>query len=84
MTTQVDSSTQTQPDPIDQALILIADFSRGERINAYGCGKELGGEFLATSDADDRTLVLASVGIAIAHHIARLADAAEKHNNLAL
>lgn len=71
-------------DPIDQAVALIADLSAGERLNSYGRDQVLTGELLATADADDRTLVLASVGIAIAYHIARLADAAEKQNNLAL
>ena len=71
-------------DPIDQAVALIADLSAGERLNSYGRDQVLTGELLAAADADDRTLVLAAVGIAIAHHLSRLADAAEKHNNLAL
>lgn len=79
MTTHVDTETQ-QPDPIVQALTVIANFSAGERINFYGRDKALDGESLSTADADDRTLVLASVGIAIAYHLARIADAVEQHN----
>jgi hypothetical protein len=74
MTTQVDSSTQTQPaDPIEQARQLVALLSQGDRLHKYNgdVDDEVG-------FADDRTLVLAAVGLAIAHHISRVADALEE------
>ncbi len=79
MTTPDNSRTPTQPaarlaDPIDQARTLIAMLSRSEQL------KQLSSSDPAEDCADDRTLVLAAVGIAIAHHIARLADAIEGQN----
>jgi hypothetical protein len=76
MTTPDNTSTQTQPtasptpDPIDQARQLINMFSNGGII----C------QTTESSKADDATLVLAAVGIAIAAHVSRLADAVEAHN----
>ncbi len=78
MSTQVESSTQTQPDPsatadpIDQAQQLVSMLSRGLGIHQS--------QYANDGDADDRTLVLAAVGIAIAHHISRVADALEQRN----
>lgn len=59
------------PDPIDQARQLVAMLSNDERIKSVRGDDEC--DF-----ADDRTLVLASVGLAIAYHISRVADALEK------
>lgn len=78
MSTQVDSSTQTQPDqapvadPIEQARQLVSMLSSGQGIHTY--------QYAINGDADDRTLVLAAVGIAIAHHLSRVADALEQRN----
>lgn len=78
MSTQVESSTQTQPDPaatadpIAQARQLVNMLSSGLGIHQY--------QYAVNGDADDRTLVLAAVGIAIAHHLSRVADALEQRN----
>ena len=78
MSTQVESSTQTQPDqaavadPIDQALQLVNMLSMGQVVHKH----KLEGVSIVT----DCTLVLAAVGIAIAHHISRVADALEQSN----
>jgi hypothetical protein len=58
-------------DPIDQARHLIRLLSAGEDIRQYNAENSEAGF------ADDRTLVLAAVGIAIAHHVSRIADALE-------
>lgn len=63
------------PDPIDQARQLVNMLSNGDDVHHYR-GKV--DENIA--DADDRTLVLAAVGIAIAHHLSRVADALEQRN----
>lgn len=77
MNTQLDTTdTQTQQDPrspadpIDQALELLSKFGRGEPVCTVG------GAAIERSAA----FLLASVGIAIAHHLSRLADAAEQRN----
>lgn len=78
MSTQVESNTQTQPaqaavaDPIDQARQLASMLSNGKVVHQH----KLEGASIAT----DCTLVLAAVGIAIAHHISRVADALEQRN----
>lgn len=80
MTTPDNSQTQTQQptagaaptlDPIDQARQLINMLSLSRVIKQEPMDDE------SEDYADERTLVLASVGIAIAHHIARIADAIE-------
>lgn len=59
------------PDPIDQARQLVNMLSNDERIkNAITADYE-------TDTNDARTLVLASVGLAIAYHVSRVADALE-------
>jgi hypothetical protein len=58
------------PDPIDQARRLVAMMTDDEPIKRVRSDDDC--DF-----ADDRTLVLASVGIAIAYHISRVADALE-------
>ena len=58
-------------DPIEQARVLINMFSHGVPIK-----RELTGNYVIDS-ADSATLVLASVGIAIAYHVSRVADALE-------
>lgn len=89
MNTQVESSTQTPldvgaeevqeqlqavADPIDQARVLVRMLSNNVHIK-----RELTRD-RAMDFADDRTLLLAAVGIAIAHHLARVADALEQRN----
>ena len=59
------------PDPIDQARHLVNMLSMDDPI------KSVRGDD-AADFADDRTLVLASVGLAIAYHVSRVADALEK------
>jgi hypothetical protein len=59
------------PDPIDQARQLVNMLSNDERIKCVRGDDD-------TDFADDRTLVLASVGLAIAYHVSRVADALEK------
>lgn len=56
------------PDPIDQARQLVNMLSNGQGISHTE-------EY--RSESDDRTLVLASVGIAIAYHVSRVADVLE-------
>lgn len=64
----------TVADPIDQARTLLSMLSNSQQIKQGD----------PTDDpedlADDRTLVLASVGLAIAHHLRRAADALESIN----
>lgn len=60
------------PDPIDQARQLVNMLSNDERIK-----RAITADY-ETDTADARTLVLASVGLAIAYHISRVADALEK------
>lgn len=60
-----------QPDPIDQAIAVIAKLSRGERIMHQPTAS------IERNHTADCTLVLSAVGIAIAHHLSRLADAME-------
>jgi hypothetical protein len=59
------------PDPIDQARQLVAMMTDDEPIKRVRSDDDC--DF-----ADDRTLVLASVGLAIAYHVSRVADALEK------
>jgi hypothetical protein len=59
------------PDPIDQARQLVSMLSQSEDIKQIRHGD------VYTDCADERTLVLASVGLAIAHHVSRVADALE-------
>ena len=59
------------PDPIDQARQLVNMLSNDERIKCVRGYDD-------TDFADDRTLVLASVGLAIAYHVSRVADALEE------
>lgn len=78
----MDQPAPEPADPIDQALTLVGQLSRGERINQY-CktsrpGAGIDQETEEMWNADDRTLVLASVGLAIAHHLRRTADALER------
>lgn len=85
MNTQVESSTQTQPaeaeqgaaaDPIEVARQLVRLLSESKTIKAVRMDPND-----ETEDfADERTLVLAGVGIAIAHHLRRVADAIEQRN----
>ena len=78
MSTHVESSTQTQPDqpavadPIEQARQVVSMLSHGQVVHKH----KLEGVSIAT----DCTLVLAAVGIAIAHHLSRVADALEQRN----
>jgi hypothetical protein len=59
------------PDPIDQARQLVNMLSNNETIKrTISPDSDL-------NAADDRTLVLASVGLAIAYHVSRVADALE-------
>lgn len=58
-------------DPIEQAEQLVTMLSNGTNITQHR---------YADATYDDRTLVLAAVGIAIAHHISRIADALEQRN----
>ena len=58
-------------DPIEQARVLINMFSNGAPIK-----RELTGNYVIDS-ADSATLVLAAVGLAIAHHVSRVADSLE-------
>lgn len=80
MSRQVDSSTQAQPDqatiadPIEQARQLVHMLSGSLEIKRRRLGDDV------EDNADERTLVVAAVGIAIAHHIARIADALEQRN----
>jgi hypothetical protein len=64
------ASEPALPDPIDQARQLVALMSDDRPIKRNRGDDEC--DF-----ADDRTLVLAAVGLAIAHHISRVADALE-------
>jgi hypothetical protein len=57
------------PDPIDQARQLVTMLSSGANIAQHR---------YEDVTNDDRTLVLASVGLAIASHVSRVADALEK------
>lgn len=59
-------------DPIDQALELISRLSNSQQIKPGDASDD------PEDLADDRTLVLAGVGIAIAHHLRRTADALER------
>lgn len=59
------------PDPIDQARQLVTMLSNNETI------KRTSSPDSDLNEADDRTLVLASVGLAIAYHVSRVADALE-------
>lgn len=61
------------PDPIDQARQLVNMLSCDDPIKSVRGDDE-------ADFADDRTLVLASVGLAIAYHISRVADALEEKN----
>ena len=73
MLTQVESNTQTQPnqaagaDPIEQARELLRRYSNGEALTNRGQER-------------DTTALLAAAQIAIAHHLARVADAIEQRN----
>ena len=58
------------PDPIDQARQLVSMMSDDKPIKRHRGDDEIDFE-------DDRVLVLASVGLAIAHHVSRVADALE-------
>jgi hypothetical protein len=59
-------------DPIDQARQLVAMMTNNKTI------KHVRSADMAIEDnADERTLVLASVGLAIAYHVSRVADALE-------
>jgi len=58
------------PDPIDQARQLVALMSEDKPIKRNRGDDDVDFE-------DDRTLVLASVGLAIAYHVSRVADALE-------
>ena len=82
MSTQVESSTQTQPDQAPTANPI--DHAR-ELVRLLTCSRPIKQVRIDTNDetedfADERTLVLAAVGIAIAHHLARVADALEQRN----
>lgn len=58
------------PDPIDQARQLVAMMSDDKPIKRNRGDDEVDYE-------DDRTLVLSAVGLAVAHHVSRVADALE-------
>ena len=60
------------PDPIDQARELVRLLSSDELVKRTPTGDHY------TDTADSRTLVLAGVGMAIAYHISRVADALEE------
>ena len=60
------------PDPIDQARELVRLLSSDELVKRTPTGDHY------TDTADSRTLVLAAVGLAIAHHVSRVADALEE------
>lgn len=64
------------PDPIDQASALVGMLSRGEII------KQKQAANMERNQADERTLVMAAVGLAIAHHISRVADVLERNQPL--
>lgn len=74
MNTQISTDLPTEAeiaDPIEQARVLINMFSHGVPIK-----RELTGNYVIDS-ADSATLVMAAVGLAIAHHVSRVADALE-------
>lgn len=75
MRTQVSTDLPTEveetADPIEQARVLVNMFSHGVPIK-----RELTGNHVIDS-ADSATLVMAAVGLAIAHHVSRVADALE-------
>lgn len=75
MSTHVSTDLPTEvaetADPIEQARVLVNMFSHGAPIK-----RELTGNYVIDS-ADNATLVLAAVGLAIAHHVCRVADALE-------
>lgn len=70
----MEPSATAQPDPIDQALALIDRLSRGERLMQKPSAS------VERNHTADLALTLAAVGIAIAHHISRLADAVEAYH----
>lgn len=59
-------------DPISQARELVNRFSHGLPVKAAPTGDDM------IDSADAATLVLAAVGLAIAYHVSRVADALEK------
>ncbi len=61
------------PDPIDQARQLVSMLSNNMPV------KHIMGSDDPSDQADSRTLVLSAVGLAVAHHVSRVADALE-HN----
>ena len=74
MNTQISTDQPTEAeiaDPIEQARVLINMFSHGVPIK-----RELTGNYVIDS-ADSATLVMGAVGLAIAHHVSRVADALE-------
>jgi hypothetical protein len=72
LSTDLPTEVDETADPIKQALLLINMFSHDVPVK-----RELSGNPVIDS-ADSATLVLASVGIAIAHHLSRVADALER------
>jgi hypothetical protein len=61
------------PDPIDQARRLVAMMTNNKTIKYVRSA-----DMAIEDNADERTLVLAAVGLAIAHHVSRVADALEE------
>lgn len=72
VSTDLPTEVSETADPIEQARVLINMFSHGVPIK-----RELTGNHVIDS-ADSATLVSAAVGLAIAYHISRVADALEK------
>ena len=59
-------------DPISQAREMVNRFSNGLSVKNLPTGDDM------IDSADNATLVLAAVGLAIAYHVSRIADALEK------
>jgi hypothetical protein len=72
--TEMSEALEARPvaDPISQARELVNRFSNGMPIKNWPTGDDM------IDSADAATLVLASVGLAIAYHVSRVADALEK------
>ena len=72
VSTDLPTEVEETADPIEQARVLVNMFSHGVPIK-----RELTGNHVIDS-ADSATLVIAAVGLAIAYHVSRLADAIEE------
>jgi len=68
---EVEPAPPAIPDPIDQARQLVHMLSNNMPV------KHIMGSDDPSDQEDSRTLVLSAVGLAIAHHVSRVADALE-------